>query len=302
MKIKVLILLMALSGYNGFCQETFTGILRHTNSYLTISPYNGSYDDGSYARLFYDGNNKRLEFWNSDSGTTYTNLNTGNVMSNGNLSATGNIIAGGNMTATGSMGIGTTSPQSKLHITNGGQAIRFATGSNSSGYMLDIGVNDDGINFTANSTHRGFNFSNFNGTLLTLSRNGNLGIGTTTPDSKLTVKGTIHTEEVRVDLSVPAPDYVFREGYELLSLEETQKYINEHGHLPNIPSAKEMEAEGVELGIMNMKLLEKIEELTLYLLDQENKIKNLEKEKMGFQEMMDELVLVKMEIEKLKSN
>ncbi|MEH6681045.1 MAG: helicase associated domain-containing protein [Sediminicola sp.] len=105
--------------------------------------------------------------------------------------------------------------------------------------------------------------------------NGNLGIGTTVPDSKLTVKGTIHTEEVRVDLSVPAPDYVFKEGYELLSLEDTQKYIKEHGHLPNIPSAQEMEADGVELGVMNMKLLEKIEELTLYIIQQEKALQDL---------------------------
>ncbi|MEC7262605.1 MAG: hypothetical protein VXW38_02625, partial [Bacteroidota bacterium] len=98
---------------------------------------------------------------------------------------------------------------------------------------------------------------------------GNLGVGTVSPDSKLAVKGKIHAEEVKVDLSVPGPDYVFKEGYDLKSLEEVQNYIKEHGHLPNIPSAKEMEENGIQLGEMNMKLLEKIEELTLYLIEKE---------------------------------
>ncbi len=101
----------------------------------------------------------------------------------------------------------------------------------------------------------------------------NLGIGTASPDSKLTVKGKIHAEEVKVDLSVPGPDYVFKEGYDLKTLEEVQNYIKEHGHLPNIPSALDMETNGIQLGEMNMKLLEKIEELTLYIIElkEENK-------------------------------
>lgn len=108
---------------------------------------------------------------------------------------------------------------------------------------------------------------------------GNVGIGTSSPDEALTVKGKIHTEEVIVDLNVPAPDYVFYKDYKLKTLEEVQQFINEFGHLPNIPSAKEMETDGVKLKEMNMKLLEKIEELTLYILEQEKRIKALEKNK-----------------------
>ena len=103
--------------------------------------------------------------------------------------------------------------------------------------------------------------------------NGNLGIGTTNPDAKLAVKGDIHAQEVKVDLNgAVAPDYVFKEGYDLKSLQEVQDYIKEHGHLPNIPSAQEMEANGIDLGQMDLKLLEKIEELILYTLEQERKI------------------------------
>ena len=101
---------------------------------------------------------------------------------------------------------------------------------------------------------------------------GNVGIGTTTPGTyKLAVNGKIHTKEVKVDL-VGWADYVFVEDYELPTLEEVKKYIAEQGHLINIPSAKEVEANGIELGEMNKLLLEKIEELTLYILGQEKKI------------------------------
>ncbi|WP_411032370.1 hypothetical protein [Spongiimicrobium sp. 3-5] len=107
---------------------------------------------------------------------------------------------------------------------------------------------------------------------------GKVGIGTSTPDYELTVKGKIHAEEVKVDLSVPAPDYVFKNDYQLKTLEEVQNHIDAHGHLPNIPSAKEMETLGIELGNMDMRLLEKIEELTLYILSQNKRINLLEKQ------------------------
>jgi hypothetical protein len=140
----------------------------------------------------------------------------------------------------------------------------------------------DGLGLLVRSGYGGSQSSN-NPTILRLEdgsgnirmkvqSNGKVGIGTDTPDSKLTVKGRIHAEEVKVDLSVPGPDYVFKEGYNLKSLEEIQNYIKENGHLPNIPSAKDMEENGIQLGEMNMKLLEKIEELTLYILAQEKKM------------------------------
>ncbi len=102
------------------------------------------------------------------------------------------------------------------------------------------------------------------------------GIGTNRPDSELTVKGSIHAEEVKVDLSVPAPDYVFEPDYNLTSLEDIEKYILSNKHLPEIPSSKEMEVNGIQLGEMNMLLLKKIEELTLYIIEQEKRIKKLE--------------------------
>ncbi|SEK30314.1 hypothetical protein SAMN04487910_0202 [Aquimarina amphilecti] len=105
---------------------------------------------------------------------------------------------------------------------------------------------------------------------------GNVSIGTTLddPDYALTVKGKMHVQEVKVDLlGAIAPDYVFYKDYNLKTLEQVEAYINLEGHLPNIPSALEMEEEGVNLKEMNMKLLEKVEELTLYTIAQEKAIK-----------------------------
>ena len=79
-------------------------------------------------------------------------------------------------------------------------------------------------------------------------------------------------QEVKVDLSVPGPDYVFEETYNLPSLSDTENYIKQNKHLPEVPSACEMEENGINLSEMNMILLKKVEELTLYLLKQNKTI------------------------------
>ncbi|MFS4469600.1 fibronectin type III domain-containing protein [Maribacter sp. 2210JD10-5] len=111
----------------------------------------------------------------------------------------------------------------------------------------------------------------------TASYSDNVGIGTTDTGSyKLAVNGKIRTKEVKVE-AANWPDYVFKKEYQLPSLEEIQKHIAEKGHLPNIPSAKEVENSGIELGEMNRLLLEKIEELTLYIIQQETRVSRIEK-------------------------
>lgn len=124
-------------------------------------------------------------------------------------------------------------------------------------------------------------------------KNGKIGIGTEQPDELLTVKGKIHTQEVLVDLQgAVAPDYVFEhyfEGasevmpsYKLISLPELEAYLKEHKHLPEIPSAETLENEGMSLKEMNLLLLKKIEELTIYTLQQQKEIEKL-KEKVNTQ-------------------
>ncbi|MBS7256724.1 hypothetical protein [Flavobacterium branchiicola] len=104
----------------------------------------------------------------------------------------------------------------------------------------------------------------------------NVGIGTTNPTSKLTVAGNIASREVKVSVDAGA-DFVFDKDYNLPSLESVDKFVKENKHLPEIASAEEMKKEGINLSEMNIKLLQKIEEMTLYMIEQNQKIKNLEK-------------------------
>lgn len=114
--------------------------------------------------------------------------------------------------------------------------------------------------------------------------NGNVGIGTQNPDQKLTVKGKIHAEDIIINANVPA-DYVFekyydnyssaREDYSMMNLNELESFIKENKHLPEIPSGNKMIQDGVMVGDFQMKLLQKIEELTLYAIAQHKELEKL---------------------------
>ncbi|PRY48099.1 hypothetical protein B0I27_11633 [Arcticibacter pallidicorallinus] len=106
--------------------------------------------------------------------------------------------------------------------------------------------------------------------------NGYVGINTRNPTTHLDVNGKIRAKEIKVEAE-NWPDYVFDSSYELPSLEHTDRFIKANRHLPGIPSAAEVSAGGIELGQMNSKLLQKIEELTLHLIDQAKEITVLKK-------------------------
>jgi len=130
--------------------------------------------------------------------------------------------------------------------------------------------------FRRNGTTQGLHFMSFD------RNTGDVSIGTSNSNgNKLAVKGAIGCEEVVVKSgsSWNWPDYVFANDYKLKSLQEVEEYIKENSHLPEIPSAQEIGKNGLMLAEMNMNLLKKIEEMTLYMIEQNKRIEKLEKEK-----------------------
>ena len=110
-----------------------------------------------------------------------------------------------------------------------------------------------------------------------IRHNGNVGIGTSDPGSyKLAVNGTIRAKEVIVDTGWS--DFVFDENYKLRSLDEVENHIEEYGHLPDVPSASSVQSEGLSVGEAQKIMMQKIEELTLYVIAQQKEIEVQRKE------------------------
>jgi hypothetical protein len=107
---------------------------------------------------------------------------------------------------------------------------------------------------------------------------GGVSIGSPLPATgyKLSVHGKVMAEGVKVDLQARWPDYVFQKDFQLRELPEVKQYIETNGHLPDVPKASTVEEQGIDLGEMNAVLLKKIEELTLYLIQQNEKLQKQE--------------------------
>jgi len=194
----------------------------------------------------------------------------------------------------GNVGIGTTEPSATLDILGtakfGGQNANLDISGNpaayqnlaSTGKML-IGWNrtqgHGETDFIANEgagSQGGFAFYSYNNAsqekqLLRVLGNGDVGIGTSMPREKLSVNGNIRAREVKVE-ATNWPDYVFDEGYNIGTLKGLESYIKANKHLPDMPTSKEIEANGLALGEMVRLQQEKIEELTLHLIEKDKAI------------------------------
>ncbi|MNY48398.1 hypothetical protein D3C86_1837310 [compost metagenome] len=101
---------------------------------------------------------------------------------------------------------------------------------------------------------------------------GSLGVNFSDNSYKLFVQTGIRTEKIKVDLTSQWSDFVFHKEYSLKPLDEVEQFIQSNKHLPDIPSAEQVKANGIDLGEMDAKLLQKIEELTLYIIEQNKTI------------------------------
>ena len=209
-------------------------------------------DTGSQSYNLIQGSSSGLQFFNYYGGSGW--IERMRLMPNGNV------------------GIGATSSNAKLTVNlinaNGwsGNLNALSIVSPDNNYHLDLNT------YVVANGNVGYHFTPNGNTGMAITTIGNVGIGTTSPDAMLAVAGQIHAQEVKVSVTVPGPDYVFENNYHLTPLDSIKTYINQNKHLPDVPTAKEMEKNGVQLGEMNMLLLKKIEELTLYVIEQNKKL------------------------------
>ena len=170
--------------------------------------------------------------------------------------------------------------------TNSGSAAIFTMKNNtpSSDIRMQWSINGVGTwymgvdNSDASKLKFKWNSSNLEDAQLTVARNGMIGIGTDNPASMLSINGNMESEEVQVKQDVA--DYVFKEDYQLMSLEQLENFINVNGHLPNVQNEKEVaENRGlIKLGELSVSVLEKVEELTLHVIELNKRVKSLEAE------------------------
>nr|WP_174647566.1 hypothetical protein [Flavobacterium davisii] len=206
-------------------------------------------------------------------------LNKGGVIISKSWQGNGNLNVEGNTVLSGNVGIGLSNPLGKFHVgddTTSGIILNNKIGSVVSQIPAQIAWAESGnlgqagdlIISPRTDISGSVKFFTYNGKDIA-ERFKISGKG----DASL--QGKLEAKELKIT-TTPTADFVFAENYNLPKLEEVEKHLKEKKHLPEIASAKEMEKEGVNVGEFQIKLLQKIEELTLYVIEQNKKIKELE--------------------------
>jgi len=263
-----------LHANTGYTRGTLTSGIYFDNNNLNWQTNGGTYSDFAM-----------LRFENSGSIGLFTRASTGSsyAMTDAELDSYRRF----SILSNGYVGVGTRAPFSLFHVngvanfrsttfTDGYVSINPGTAT-TQGYINwwkpgNIRVAYMGHNDGASASNLALNLESAN----FIVNGGNVGIGTADPKGyKLAVAGNMIAESVKVKLQAAWPDFVFEKSFALPTLKETETHIKEKGHLPGIPSAAEVKANGIDLGEMNAKLLQKIEELTLHLIDQRREFTEL---------------------------
>jgi len=174
----------------------------------------------------------------------------------------------------GNVGVGTDEPEQALHIKGNKMLVE------QNGNKLYLDADNGGVEIGSSTNQVTFWYAgNYNKIIAgDVISNGRIGIGTNAPQYLLDVRGTAHFFEVRVNTD-SWPDFVFADNYKLPDLVELEKFIKTNRHLPGVPSEAEVIENGVDLGEMNKVLLQKVEELTLIIIEQDKRLRELEEDK-----------------------
>jgi hypothetical protein len=231
----------------------------------------------------------------------FQNVANGVVASNGaniHISPTGNVST--TFLTNGNVGIGTTTPSHRLAVVNSTHSAIASFSSQSAGNswlqisnaaaQMNLGIGSTGVTngtpYIWSSSDKLAIGNDGDPTLVINGMgSGKVGIGTTnTSDAnyRLFVETGIRTRKVKVDQASWA-DYVFKTNYKLLPLSQLEAFIKQHGHLPEVPTEKEVAANGVDLGDTQTLLLKKIEELTLYMIELKKENAALQKRMAAFE-------------------
>lgn len=212
--------------------------------------------------------------------------------------------------ATGNVGIGTIAPDEKLVVNGNIKAVlsTYLPAKNIAMIkQLDFSGPTGAMNWTLRGVYqypngvlgnadggdldviKSWNGNTILGTKTDGTPLGNIGIGIINPQNKLDVNGTIHSKAVNIDLN-GWNDYVFKKDYQLRPLSEVKAYIDQNQHLPEIPSEQEMVKKGLDVGEMNKLLMKKVEELTLYLIEKDQQVKEQNKRIDDQQKQINKLI------------